>query len=258
MFCEYCGSKIEEGAKFCENCGKPVPVKRTAAAAPETAVPEQAAGTAVPEAAHQGQAEVPAAKEEQGVGVFATEAVMAAQLSQGQGQAPVQQTAVNGGNAYPAADYDAVYTGGTQNSTPAGDVHSNAVRLVEDRSLFLYIILSLLTCGIYGYYFIYRMAEDVNTACREDGGRTPGLAEFLLLSIVTCGIYTLFWMYDLGNRLQYNGRRYGVPVQESGATILLWYLLGFLCCGIGPYIAMYFLIRNCNRICAAYNRKNGL
>ena len=95
-------------------------------------------------------------------------------------------------------------------------------------------------------------------ACREDGGRTPGLAEFLLLSIVTCGIYTLFWMYDLGNRLQYNGRRYGVPVQESGATILLWYLLGFLCCGIGPYIAMYFLIRNCNRICAAYNRKNGL
>lgn len=31
-----------------------------------------------------------------------------------------------------------------------------------DRGLGSYIIFSLLTCGIYSYWFIYKLAEDVN------------------------------------------------------------------------------------------------
>lgn len=54
--------------------------------------------------------------------------------------------------------------------------------LKTDRGLLGYIVLSILTCGIYSYYFIYTVARDVNTACAGDGKSTGGLVQFILLS----------------------------------------------------------------------------
>lgn len=130
-------------------------------------------------------------------------------------------------------------------------------RLKTDRGLASYIILSLITCGIYNYYFIYKMAHDVNIACEGDGKQTGGLVQFLVLSIITCGIYSWFWYYNLGNRLNENAPRYGLSFQENGTTVLLWLIFGSFICGIGPFVAMYILIKNTNQICAGYNRAHG-
>lgn len=83
----------------------------------------------------------------------------------------------------------------------------SGTRLKDDRGLASYIILSIITCGIYSYYFIYKMAHDVNIACDGDGENTSGLVAFILLSFITCGIYAWFWYYNLGNRLAANGPR---------------------------------------------------
>lgn len=131
-------------------------------------------------------------------------------------------------------------------------------KLKDDRSLVAYILLNIITCGIYGYYFLYKMASDVNVACEGDGKTTAGLAQFLILSILTCGIYAWFWYYNLGNRLAENAPRYGLSFSENGTTVLLWAVLGSLLFGVGPFVAMYFLIKNTNAICAAYNQYNGL
>ena len=131
-------------------------------------------------------------------------------------------------------------------------------RLKDDRGLLSYILLSLITCGIYSYYFIYKLAHDVNIACEGDGQETSGLVAFILLSFITCGIYSYVWYYKLGNRLAENAPRYNMSFQENGTTVLLWCLFGLLLCGIGPYIAMNILIKNSNRICNAYNRAHGL
>ena len=40
--------------------------------------------------------------------------------------------------------------------------------------------------------------------------------------------------------------------------MLLWYLVGALLCGIGPWVAMHILIKNTNALAAAYNARNGL
>lgn len=130
--------------------------------------------------------------------------------------------------------------------------------LKDDRGLFSYILLSLITCGIYSYYFIYRMAHDVNIACEGDGEMTSGLVKYIVLSIITCGFYSLYWEYSLGNRLAGNAPRYGMVFQENGTSILLWHIFGLVLCGIGPFVAMSILIKNSNRICNAYNRKNSL
>ena len=130
--------------------------------------------------------------------------------------------------------------------------------LKADRSLVLLILLNMITCGIYGYFFIYQLAQDVNVACEGDGESTPGLLQLILLSIITCGIYSWVWYYKLGNRLSANAPRYGLNFQENGTTVLLWLILGSFLCGIGSFVGIYIVIKNTNTLCGAYNTANGL
>lgn len=149
-------------------------------------------------------------------------------------------------------DIRSSFAGGSGAAPYAGE------RLNTDRGLIIYIILSLITCGIYSYYFLYAMARDINIACEGDGERTAGLLQFVVLSFVTCGIYAWIWYYKLGNRLAENAPRYGMHFQENGTTVLMWLLFGAMLCGIGPFIAMNILIKNTNKICRAYNQAHGL
>lgn len=126
-----------------------------------------------------------------------------------------------------------------------------------DRSLIGWLLLSLVTCGIYSFYFLYCLARDVNTLCQDDGDYTPGLAEFILLSFVTCGFYAYYWYYKIGNRPQANAPRYGLVFQENGTTVLLWQIFGALLCGLGPIFAMNIIINNTNAMATAYNTRLG-
>ena len=129
--------------------------------------------------------------------------------------------------------------------------------LPTNRSLVMYIILTVVTCGIYGFWFVYRMAHDVNIACEGDNEHTAGLVKYIILSIITCGIYSIYWEYALGNRLATNAVKYDMIFQENGTTVLLWHIFGTFLCGLGPFIAMNILINNTNKICNSYNRQHG-
>ncbi len=128
----------------------------------------------------------------------------------------------------------------------------------SDRSLIGWLLLSIVTCGIYSYYFLYCLARDINTMCQEDGDSTPGIAAFILLSFVTCGFYALYWYYKIGNRLQANAPRYGLVFQENGTTILMWQIVGALLCGLGPIFAMNIIIKNTNAMATVYNTRLGV
>lgn len=125
----------------------------------------------------------------------------------------------------------------------------------SNRGLFKYIIFSILTLGIYSYYFLYKLAKDVNLICDGDGQKTAGLIKFIVLSFITCGIYSWFWYYNIGNRLASNAPKYGLHFQENGTTIILWFIFGSFICGIGPFVAMHILIKNTNAIANAYNSR---
>ena len=127
----------------------------------------------------------------------------------------------------------------------------------QERSLLKYILLSLVTFGIYGLVFLHGLAKDVNTVCDGDGKETAGLLKLILLTIVTCGIYSWIWYYSLGNRLAENAPRYGLTFMENGTSVLMWQLFGSLLCGIGPFIAMNIIIKNTNALASAYNQYNG-
>ena len=123
----------------------------------------------------------------------------------------------------------------------------------EDRGIVKYVLLSIITCGIYAWWFTYRLAQDMNVVCDGDGDKTPGLLTYILLSIVTLGIYSYWWHYKIGNRLQANAGRYGLQFQENGTTVLMWDIFGALLCGIGPFIGMYIIMKNMNAVARSYN-----
>ena len=137
-----------------------------------------------------------------------------------------------------------------------GKEEREAILLKSDRSILLYIVLGIITCGIYSLYILYTVGRDLNIACAGDGRETAGILKFFFLTLITCGIYSFVWMYQVGNRLQDNAPRYGLNFRESGMTILLWYALGLLLCGLGEFVAIYLMLRNTNEICIAYNKSH--
>ena len=131
-------------------------------------------------------------------------------------------------------------------------------RKKEDRSLLMVILLSLVTCGIYGIYFYYVMVNDLNEVSSSKDPETwksPNYLLVMLLSVVTCGFYSFYWLYKVGNTIQKTGEDYGVRIEENGTTLLLWNILGSLICGIGAFVTLHFLIKNMNTICMCYNRE---
>jgi hypothetical protein len=126
--------------------------------------------------------------------------------------------------------------------------------MIKKRSLVAVILLSIVTLGIYGLYWIYKLAKDTNTICEGDGHKTRGLLFYFFIGLITFGIYNLVWIFMLGDRLQDNASRYGLQFKEGGTAILLWYLLGSFII-VGPFIALHIIIKNINALAAAYNSK---
>ena len=132
-------------------------------------------------------------------------------------------------------------------------------KLNDQRRMWKYIVFGILTLGIYPLILMYTMNNDINTACNavqdEDEYKSPNYIIVILLSIITLGIYHFFWYYKQGNRIQHVGAKYGIMIDEKGSTYLLWIIAGAFLFGIGPYVAIYLLINNSNRICKAYNSR---
>lgn len=96
---------------------------------------------------------------------------------------------------------------------------------IQRRNIALCIVLSIVTCGIYGLYWLYCMAEDVNLLNSRPNAASGGLV--LLLSIITCGIYELYWLYRTGEDLdRLRVDRGGLP-GHLGILYLLVALVGF-------------------------------
>ena len=104
---------------------------------------------------------------------------------------------------------------------------------IQERSIVTAIILSVVTCGIYGLYWMYALTEDTNHFANEPNPVSGGTA--LLLSIVTCGIYTWYWMYKRGEYIDNYYAQRGLPPQSNSILYLVLSICGL---GIVSYCLM--------------------
>lgn len=94
---------------------------------------------------------------------------------------------------------------------------------MRQRSIPVCIILSFVTCGIYGIYWFISLNDDVNYLRGQY--EVSGVKAFLF-SIITCGIYMLYWHYRMGEKIDQIKTQRGENASSSGILYLLLAIFG--------------------------------
>ena len=97
--------------------------------------------------------------------------------------------------------------------------------VVENKNIGVAIILSIVTCGIYGIIWLINMVNDVNKVCNDDKSNQSGGTVFLL-TLVTCGIYGMIWFYQAGKRMFEAGKKHGVQISDNSTLYLVLAIFG--------------------------------
>ena len=201
--CNSCGASNSDDAKFCETCGMPF----AEPAAEEPVKSEEVKEAAEAESFDEPVAEEPAS-EPAPAPAAAVPAVAAATSDYQQKEAP-------------KSDYyeePKTYTGKAIGERAYG---------IEQRNIIVCILLSLVTCGIYMYYWIYKISEELKQLSGDDSMPDGGIA--IILTLVTCGIYLIYWHYKMGQACD------KAKGEVGGNSAVLYMVLDLLGLGIVSY-----------------------
>ncbi|MBQ9953748.1 MAG: DUF4234 domain-containing protein [Clostridia bacterium] len=127
-------------------------------------------------------------------------------------------------------------------------------QLKTNKGLLKTILLSIITCGIYGLVVMSAVSNDINiVASRYDGKKTMHycLLTFLIAPI-TMGIAGIVWSHKISNRIGAELKRRGIAYNFSASDYWLWNVLGALIV-VGPFIYMHKLFKAVNQMNAHYN-----
>ena len=96
---------------------------------------------------------------------------------------------------------------------------------LEKREIVTCIILSIVTCGIYGIVWLVGIINDINALAQDDKSNQSA-GTVILLIIITCGIYGFIYFYQAGQRLYNAGQKYNVQIADNSTVYLLLNLFG--------------------------------
>lgn len=130
------------------------------------------------------------------------------------------------------------------------------IQLKTNRGLVKFILLTIITFGIYALVFYSKISTDINLiASRYDGKKTM---HFCLLAFIiapiTAGIGAIVWCHRISARIGKELARRGIAYSFGAGTFWGWEVLGSLI-GVGPFIYMYKLCKSMNLLCADYNAR---
>ena len=96
---------------------------------------------------------------------------------------------------------------------------------IEKREIVTCIILSIVTCGIYGIIWLVNIINDINAVCQDDKANQSA-GTVVLLIIITCGIYGIIYFYQAGSRLAAAGKKYNVEIADNSTLYLVLSIVG--------------------------------
>ena len=92
-------------------------------------------------------------------------------------------------------------------------------RVKDNRKLRVLILGGFLTLGIFFFYHQHCKIRDINTLCKGDAKRTPGLLVLIPLWLLTCSIYGIVWNVKVAKRLRSNLEARGIAYPISGSIV---------------------------------------
>lgn len=127
-------------------------------------------------------------------------------------------------------------------------------QLKTNRGLAKYILLGIITLGIYPIVVMSSISSDINIiAGRYDGKRTMHYCLLIfLVSWLTLGIGVLVWYHNLSSRIGNELRRRNISYQFGAGSYWGWSILGALIV-VGPFIYIYKLLKAMNLLSSHYN-----
>lgn len=93
--------------------------------------------------------------------------------------------------------------------------------MLQTTSIAVAILLSIVTCGIYGLYWDYQIMKRIRFLY---SGNFDCVGEFLLFLFVP--FYSLYWVYTRSKQLADGMRRYGVAIDDLAVVNLLLMVFG--------------------------------
>ena len=228
--CPKCGAPCVEEAKYCSTCGSPLVATwdtyeepdAEAHAQPDPVEEETAQNTYEWQSYQQNAYQQNADQQ----GVYQQNAYQQGGYQQGAYQ---QNTYQQTGYQYESYQPQPPYA---YRQPPQVNVTG-----IRPRSIALAIVLTIVTFGIYGIYWMIKLNDEVNQMANEPNAMSGGLV--FLLSLVTLGIFGLYWQYKMGERCD---RIKGDP---SGYSPILYLVFGILGLSIVSYALMQETINKC-------------
>lgn len=95
---------------------------------------------------------------------------------------------------------------------------------IQERSIATNVILSLVTCGIYGIYWFITLTDDTKMVSGDmefSGGK------YFLLNLITCGIFGIYWAYKLGKNINNAKINLGMPTEDLPILYLVLMSLNY-------------------------------
>jgi len=135
------------------------------------------------------------------------------------------------------------------NTRPVGQLKTN-------RGLLKYILLSIVTLGIYSIVVMSSISNDINViASRYDGKKTMHYClVFFIFSWLTFGIVPLVWFHKISARIGDELFRRRLDYTFGASAFWLWNVLGILII-VGPFIYYYKLFKAMNTLAEDYNTR---
>lgn len=132
-------------------------------------------------------------------------------------------------------------------SAPVGQIKTN-------RSLLKYILLGIITLGIYPIVVLSGISSAINViASRYDGKRTMHYCLLcFLVGPITLGIAYLVWYHKISARIGTELARRNIGYSFGAANYWLWNVLGSLII-VGPFVYVYQLLKATNLLAEHYN-----
>lgn len=95
---------------------------------------------------------------------------------------------------------------------------------MRERNIAVSIILTIVTCGIYGIYWFVVLTDEAKIASKDETAPSGGIT--LLLNIVTCGIYGIYWAYKMGKTLMSAKETNGMTAEDNSVLYIILQIFG--------------------------------
>lgn len=112
--------------------------------------------------------------------------------------------------------------------------------MIKKRSLSRLFFLTIITFGIYMFFFWLKYIRDINKACICDGRESPNAVVVLLLSVFTFGLYYALWTARQAERLKAIAPEYKLEFKEGTGTVFLANILAVLSFTVAFFLSNFF------------------